>query len=278
MSNEMIPFEQMQTLAVATAKSGFFAGIQNSDQAIVLMCIAQAEGCHPIQAMQRYHVIKGKPCKQAWAMLSDFTQSGGKVEWIEHSENRCAATFSHPLGGIVTVDWTIEKAKNAGLLGNDTWRKYPENMLHARCVSNGVRFCYPAASNGLYTPEEVEDFDKPFANIPAEKPIERKVERVAKSEAVDAVERVLDGKVVEPKKKWGPSEPIPAAVRRAVPALQVCGETKFIDMDRETLELIVEMSSRSITEWTGMPGANEKLLALLNFISVSATDLLASRQ
>jgi len=158
MSTALVPFNEVREMAVAAAKSAFFAGVGTPEQALTLMMLAQAEGCHPIQAMQRYHVIKGKPSKQAHAMLADFIAAGGKVEWIAHGPERCAATFSHPQGGTITVDWNIERARNAGLLGNDTWKKYPESMLHARVVSNGVKFVYPAATGGLYEPGEVADF------------------------------------------------------------------------------------------------------------------------
>jgi len=159
MSTAIIPFAEVEKMALASAKSAFFAGIGTPEQALVLMLVAQSEGCHPIQAMQRYDVIKGKPAKKAQAMLADFLAAGGTVEWHEHTAQRCKATFSHCRGGTITVEWDIERAKTAGLLSNDTWRKYPEAMLHARTVSSGVRFVYPAATGGLYDPSEVQDFE-----------------------------------------------------------------------------------------------------------------------
>ena len=56
-------------------------------------------------------------------------------------------------------------AKNAGLSGKDTWKQYPRQMLRSRVISEGVRTMYPGVADGIYTPEEVQDFDtKPPAS------------------------------------------------------------------------------------------------------------------
>jgi hypothetical protein len=169
MSGDMVPYEQVKEMARSAASSGFFPGIKTPEQALVLMALAQAEGIAPIQAMMRYDVIQGRPAKKSQAMLADFLAAGGKVEWLQHGPDCCEAKFSHPHGGTIVVKWDIEKAKKAQLTGKDLWSKYAENMLHARCVSNGVRFVYPAATGGLYDPSEVADFtsDK-FASLPQE--------------------------------------------------------------------------------------------------------------
>jgi len=68
--------------------------------------------------------------------------------------------FTAPgLDGSVTVKWTMEDAKRAGLGNKDTWRSYPRQMLRARCVSEGIRMAMPGVVVGLYAPEEVADFD-----------------------------------------------------------------------------------------------------------------------
>lgn len=162
MSN-LVPFDQQMQLANAFAKSGLF-GVKTADQALALMALCEAEGLHPAKAVQDYDIIQGKPAKKAQAMLASFLANGGKVEWLERTDTKCAATFSHPAGGQITVDWDIERAKMAGLAGKDNWRKFPRAMLHARVISEGVRSVFPGATSGLYTPEEVRDFDAPITN------------------------------------------------------------------------------------------------------------------
>lgn len=154
----IIPINELQTMATAACKSGLFQ-MPSPEAALTLMLLCQAEGLHPIQAMRQYHIIKGRPAMRADAMQAAFQNAGGKIQWIERSDTKCSAEFSHPAGGVCTVTWSIETAKQAGLTGNPTWQKFPRAMLSARVVSEGCRAVYPAVVCGLYTPEEVQDFD-----------------------------------------------------------------------------------------------------------------------
>ncbi len=158
----------MGNMAKAFAQSGFF-GYKNSSEAFTLMCLAQANGLHPAKAAERYHIIQGRPAMKADAMLAAFQESGGKVRWVKRTEKECTLHLSHPQGGELDVTWSIERATKAGLTGKSTWKQYPTQMLSARCVSEGVRALYPACLCGMYTPEEVSDFDaKPAAPQPTD--------------------------------------------------------------------------------------------------------------
>ena len=153
--------QDIEIMADRVAKSGLFG--LNPAQAFTLMCLCQAEGIHPIKAVQRYHVIQGRPAMKADAMLADFLRIGGTVKWVTESDDRdkCEAIFTHPKFAPdgKSVRFGIVDAKTAGLTGNPTWQKYPANMLRARVVSTGVRMIAPGIVAGLYTPEEVADFD-----------------------------------------------------------------------------------------------------------------------
>ena len=80
MSN-IIPYNEMEKMALATAKSGLF-GLKSQEQALTLMMIAQSEDIHPIRAVMEYDIIGGKPALKATTVLSRFQQSGGTIEWI----------------------------------------------------------------------------------------------------------------------------------------------------------------------------------------------------
>ncbi len=157
MSTDLVPLGDIERMAAAIAKSGLF-GLKTPDQALAMMLIAQANGQHPATAARDYNIIGNTPAKKSEAMLRDFLAAGGKVEWREYSDERCDAVFSHPQGGTVRVDWDMLRAKKAGLGGKDNYQKYTRNMFRARCISEGVRTVCPAASSGLYTPEEVAEF------------------------------------------------------------------------------------------------------------------------
>lgn len=181
MSNEVMTINDMGRMAKAFTQSGFY-GYRNEAEAFSLMCIAQANGMHPAKAAERYHIIQGRPAMKADAMLSSFQEAGGKVQWKKRTDTECTLWLSHPQGGELEVTWNIARATKAGLTGKSTWKQFPAQMLAARCVSEGVRACYPACLCGMYTPEEVRDFaSQPnydtrtaplFDNPPAETPAE----------------------------------------------------------------------------------------------------------
>lgn len=152
----VIPYSDMERMAAVIAQSGLF-GVKNPTQALALMLVAQAEGLHPATAARDYHVIQGRPALKADAMLSKFQAAGGKVEWHEYTDKTCAATFCHPAGGKVRIEWTFEMARLAGLTSKDNWKQYPRAMLRARTLSEGIRTVYPGVLSGMYTPEEVRD-------------------------------------------------------------------------------------------------------------------------
>lgn len=149
---------EMERMACAMAKSKLF-GMKTPEEVLSLMLIAQAEGLHPAIAARDYDIIQGRPAKKSQAMFRSFLEAGGKVEWHAVTDQKCDATFSHPQGGSARIDWTIERAKTAGLTGKDNWRKFPRQMLRARVISEGVQTVFPGAASGMYVPEEVQDFD-----------------------------------------------------------------------------------------------------------------------
>lgn len=173
----VVPLADIQRMAESVAKSGLF-GVKTADQALALMLVAQAEGRHPALAARDYDIIQNRPAKKAEAMMRDFLESGGKVEWHQLDDIGCCATFSHPSGGTVKIDWTMARAVAAGLGGRDMWKKYPRQMLRSRVVSEGIRTVCPMATSGMYVPEEISDIVKeknitPTAgaheNVPAER-------------------------------------------------------------------------------------------------------------
>ena len=154
----LIPYDEMERMAAAIAKSGLF-GMKTPEQALALMCVAQAEGRHPGSVATEYHIIQGRPTLKADTMLARFQQAGGKVEWTSYTDECVAAVFTHPSGGSVEIDWTMQRAKAAGLATKDVWKQYQRQMLRARVICEGVRTIYPGVAIGIYTPEEVMDFE-----------------------------------------------------------------------------------------------------------------------
>jgi len=148
----------IQAMAQAITKSGLF-GIKTPDQAVALMLVAQSEGRHPASVASEFDIIQGRPALKSQAALARFQAAGGKIQWVERTDSKASAKFSHAQGGELLVEWTIEQARDAGLTSKQTWKQYARAMLSARVVAEGVRACYPACLNGVYLAEEVQDFD-----------------------------------------------------------------------------------------------------------------------
>jgi hypothetical protein len=158
MSTAVVPFSEMERMAITVAKSNLF-GMKTPEQALTLMALSQAEGIHPMIAVRDYHIINGRPSLKADTMLARFQQAGGKVEWHELSDSKAEATFSHAQGGSVKIDWTMERATRAGLAKKDVWIGYARAMLRSRVISEGIRTVFPGVIAGVYTPEEAESID-----------------------------------------------------------------------------------------------------------------------
>lgn len=173
MSNELavLSSNQITELAQQIASSKIL-GVRTVEEATGLVILALASGRSVYTAGSDYHVINGRPTVKADAMLARFHAAGGKHEFTEYTDERVTGVFSHPAGGSLAVTWTIEQAKRAGLGGKDVWKQYPRQMLRSRVVSEAIRAVYPAVAVGVYTPEEVNDFDVRPATVPAAQVVE----------------------------------------------------------------------------------------------------------
>jgi hypothetical protein len=161
MSN-IVAVQDMAVMADSIVKSGFY-GFKTKEQVMAVMLVAQAENKHPASVVQEYDIIQGKPALKSQAILARFQLSGGSVQWDVVTPKAVKGTFKHPQGGSLTVEWTIEMAKQAGIYRDGSgWSKYPEDMLRARVISRAVRSIYPACILGHYATEEVMDFDSPM--------------------------------------------------------------------------------------------------------------------
>ena len=192
---QLIPIDQISLMAKAIAESKLF-GIQTPAQALALGLLCQAEGRHPAEAARDYHIINGKPSLKSDAMLARFQQAGGRVEWHEYAHDVVSGTFTHPQGASLKVTWTTKDAERAGLTGNPTWKKFPRQMLRARCISEAVRSIFPAVLSGCYAPEEVAEFGPVTVQAEPE-PIQIQATSQALPEAIERInpmQRLLSDK------------------------------------------------------------------------------------
>lgn len=149
-------------IANQMAKADMFPDIKTAQMAFVKIIAGQEMGISPFQAMSGIHIIKGKATIGANLMASKVKESGKyDYEVPTLSDKEAVIDFYRLEDGkrikIGTSTFNEAKAKAAGLYSNPTWRAYPENMMFARAMSNGVRFYCPDVFAGapVYTAEEM---------------------------------------------------------------------------------------------------------------------------
>lgn len=145
--------------AEALAGSGLLPAQYRRQPANLLYAISYAEmlGTHPLTAVTGIHVIDGKPSASA-ALISALVRRAGH-------RLRVTGDDTHAVAEIVRADdpeftfraeWTLDRAKQAGLTGKGVWRQYPAAMLKARAITEVARDACEDALAGLhYTAEEL---------------------------------------------------------------------------------------------------------------------------
>lgn len=233
----------LQVMAKAMATTGMF-GFKRPEEAFALMLIAQSEGKHPATIAQDYDLIQGRPALKSVAALSRFQHAGGSIQWHERTDVLASATFSHKLGGDVTITWSIERARAAQLTGKDTWKKFPAQMLAARVVAEGVRACFPACLNGFYLAEEVQDIEP--RNEPAERQQAPRME-VTQAPPVDLADPAERDALLADLKAYGVTRD---------QLSEVMGATKLKDMTAEQFAALDAMR-HELQERSNEPTTNE---------------------
>lgn len=162
-------WEDISRMGIAVAKSGWFGPISQSTGELIAMTMVD-ERIGPAKFKKKYHIMinpKTGECKLTIvtrSTVSSFKMLGGKMKLHEVSDDKCDITFiygGNELRHCVTLQKFIDNgvaiSSNGAL--KDNWAKFPGDMLYARCCSFAIRKVCPEADDGLYTTEEVADFD-----------------------------------------------------------------------------------------------------------------------
>jgi len=244
MSN-IVPFSEIENMGLVAAKSKLF-GFKTPEEAMSIMLLCQAENMHPAVAMRDYHLIQGRPALKADAMLARFQQAGGTVNWKVYTNEEVTGVFSHPAGGSLEVSWTMAQAKSIGIANKDNWRNYPRAMLRARCLSEGIRSVYPGCVVGVYTPEEVQDFEPKHSKPVDMGTVERvDVETVIVEQSDGALKLWMPGKG-EPYAAYHTEEEWIAGYVGLVS--RVASSSKLTDAEKTNKYLALQEANKAVVE------------------------------
>lgn len=199
-------------LAAGIADTEFVPKALRGKQYAVAACVLAGReiGIGPMEALQKIHMVDGRPSLSSELMRSLVLRAGHQIEFTILTDQVCTIRGRRNGSSEWTeLSWTIKDAQRIGVAGKQTWKSYPRQMLAARATSELCRLMFPDALGGIsYTPEEIED-EKPATvrvarEAPADKParVQRKapepVEPPLDEPTVDtATGEIVDAEIVE---------------------------------------------------------------------------------
>lgn len=210
--------DDVSRLSKIFIQSGMMKGDRNVSQAqqvyqAGVKIIAGVEfGIQPFAAIRGINIINGN-AEMSANLMAAKVKKHPKYDYRvkQWDTTQCVITFYEiPYPGAPREKWdelgessfNEDDAKAAGLLSNQTWRKFPRNMYFARAISNGVRIYTPDVFYGapvyvegeisgeFETKEDDEPKSTPPSNRSSEEPIEGEV--VIGDEPTDDLEDKLD--------------------------------------------------------------------------------------
>jgi hypothetical protein len=184
--------EESERLSMTLSKSSLLPeALRGKPGDILATLLSGAElGLAPMQSLRGIVIIKGKPSLSADLMGALVKRRKDVCDYLQLIESSgTKATYKTKRAGEpepTTMSFTIEDAKAAGIAG-DMYRKYPAQMLRARCLAGICRAVYPDLCMGLYDSDSGELTDGvPVQAAPVEKEVNPSPEPVQAAPAKQA--------------------------------------------------------------------------------------------
>lgn len=155
--------------ASALAEASLLPPAYRAKPANVLLALeyGAALGIAPMAAIQGIHVIEGKPTASA-GLIGALVRKAGHRLRVTGDDQRavCEIVRGDDPDFTFRSEWTMDRARAAGLTGKQVWKNYPAAMLKARAITEAARDACPEALSGVnYTAEELGD-DSPAEAFP----------------------------------------------------------------------------------------------------------------
>lgn len=171
--------------------------LRNEGEILAVILAGRELGLGPMVSLRSIHLIKGKVVLAADTQLALMRAAGVKVRWLKDGTDGEAQLELRREGDAPHVSrFTLQMAQQAGLMGNDTWRKHPAAMLRARCVSAAGKAYMPDALAGCYVPGELDDVEPSpvlsvVPSLPVPAPDNRQQDAQAPAEGPKALPKAL---------------------------------------------------------------------------------------
>lgn len=164
---------------------------------------AYSIGANPFDCLNGgMNFINGKVEMSAGMMNQLIRQAGHSITKAKESNNEiCILHGKRKDNGDTWLEsFSIEEAKQAGLVRNSTWSKYPRDMLFARALSRLARQLFPDVIKGCYVDGEISAEVLPSSTPPqieALPPIPDPVEYLSKDQVKQILETCQDADFME---------------------------------------------------------------------------------
>lgn len=161
----MITTEELSTLDTLAkrlyAARVFPRTVESVDMAFAILLAGHELGFSPMAAARGITLVNGKVALGADATVATCVRHREVCRYFRlvESTDAVARYETHREGAPapVSLAYTIEQARRAGLTGSQTWRGHTEAMLRARCAAALARSTYPDLVGGCYDPDEAAE-------------------------------------------------------------------------------------------------------------------------
>lgn len=164
-------------LAERIAGTEFVPAAMRGKPDVVVAAIMYGDeiGVGPMQALAGIHVVDGRPQPSAELMRALIFRAGHNIT-IHQSTGEIARISGlragHPEANRVTVTWSLDMARSAGLTHKQNWQKYPRAMLLAAASRDLARLLFADVIKGLSGTDDADpgEWEAWADTAPAEPP------------------------------------------------------------------------------------------------------------
>lgn len=156
---EASSFNEALTISKTFYDSGMFPKLRSPEQVFAIIAAGRELGMPAMQSLRSLHFYEGRISLSSDLIVALIKRSASckYLKLVEYTDKACEMeTLRDGDPGPTRMRWTIEDAMKAGLTGKDNWKKYPRDMLRARCGASICRAVYPELAMGLYDSDSGE--------------------------------------------------------------------------------------------------------------------------
>jgi hypothetical protein len=149
-------WEMISSIAPAMHQSRLF-GVASAEQAMAIMLKGYELGLSLTASFEFVQVVQGRPALSPRGALALILQSPELEDMkIEDKPGACTVWMKRKNGFEYTCTYTLEDAKKAGLVKDDSgWKKYEANMLRWRAIGFCADVVFPDVIGGMKRADEL---------------------------------------------------------------------------------------------------------------------------